>query len=139
MTINKDEFIAYITKSNDLFTNKIIEIIKDDAYWLGELGIQEADIKIDKSISDFIFSLLNGSFHFTRIVKVHLISISYNCTIFTFKGPPTSQTQLRERRHMHDLWNLNYGPTLQLVRFGYRKIGSAYQKWCLDMKSRVWL
>ena len=59
MTINKGEFIAYITKSNDLFTNKIIEIIKDDAYWLGELGIQEADIKIDKSISEIIKTKLS--------------------------------------------------------------------------------
>ena len=59
MTINKDQLKAHISTSNDLFTNEIIEIIKDDVYWLGKLGIKEADIKIDQSISEIIKTKLS--------------------------------------------------------------------------------
>jgi hypothetical protein len=60
MALNKDHLKVHVTRYNELFTNKIIEIIKDDVYWLGKLGVKKADIKIDESISEIIKTKLSN-------------------------------------------------------------------------------
>jgi hypothetical protein len=60
MTLNKDSLNAHISTYNNLFINEIIEIIKDDRYWLDKLRLKEADIKLYESISEMIKTKLNN-------------------------------------------------------------------------------
>lgn len=59
MELNKSQLNSHVTQYNGLFISEIVNVIKDNVYWLGKLGITEADIKIDESISEIVKLKLN--------------------------------------------------------------------------------
>lgn len=54
------DLLKYIEKTNDNLINEIIYFIKDDTYWLGELGITDTEENVESSISDLIINKISN-------------------------------------------------------------------------------